>query len=96
MPGSKKLYRYKSDCGRMGEVEGLFIATDEEIHKIICKEIYFGEILGKHSEVILKMQEGDFETLSDDQKFLEKLEDLLGDTLSGYNPLEYYQAMEGE
>lgn len=48
----KKIYKYYLDCGRVGEVFGVFVEDDENIKKSIGTNIYFGEILGKHSEII--------------------------------------------
>lgn len=94
----KKLYRFGWDCGRMGEVEGLFIADDAEVEKLIGCNVYFGEILGKHSEVTGTLDEEDLEVLTDDQEFLTKLTELTGfdSTISGYNPLDYIDEDEDE
>ena len=52
--------------------------------------MYFGEILGKHSEVYGELSEGDFELKTNDQEFIEKFEDIFRENYSqGYNPLEY-------
>jgi hypothetical protein len=83
------LYRFHWDCGRMGDVEGLFIATQAEVDAAIGKSIYFGEILGKHSEVYGDLEEGDISLVSDDQDKVAWLQELLGSSLSGYNPLGY-------
>jgi len=78
------------DCGRMGEVDGIFVTTKDAITGLIGKEVYFGEILGKHSEVVGRVNEGDITILSEDQDFIAKFVDILGDgTISGYNPLDY-------
>lgn len=86
---SSILVRFFWDCGRQGDVEGLFITTREELAKAFNKDVYFGEILGKHSEVYGTLLEKEFEILSEDQDFISKLEDLLGSDISGYNPLNY-------
>ena len=86
----KKLYSFFWDVRRMGSVEGLFIATDEEIMKGLGKDVYFGEILGKHSEVDGVLEEGDLTVMSESQDFIEELERVVGGrTVSGYNPLNY-------
>lgn len=88
----KKLYSFNWDCGRMGELDGLFIAEDFEVEKLIGEQVYFGEVLGKHSEVFGKIEEADIIVKSDDQDFIAKLIDLFGEgTISGYNPLEYFE-----
>lgn len=88
----KKLYNFFWDCGRAGDLKGLFIADEEEINKLIGKEIYFGEVLGKHSEIFGILERDEVEVKSDDQEFISKLIDVLGDgTISGFNPLDYYE-----
>lgn len=87
----KGLYRFYWDCGRQGDVEGLFIATREEVLGSVGREAYFGEILGKHSEVFGELSLGDFELVSEDQEKIEWIEELLGTSISGYNPLDYLE-----
>ena len=88
------LYEYYMDCGRMGEVEGLFVATEEEVKSAIGKEVYFGEILGKHSEVEGELEESEFNKVDIDSESVEKVALKLGRTWSGYNPLEYLAEMD--
>ena len=88
------LYSFYWDCGRMGDVQGLFISTQEQVDKLLGKEIYFGEILGKHSEVYGTIDEGDITLVSSDQDKVNWLLELLGGTVSGYNPLAYYEPEE--
>lgn len=89
MSETKVLAKFFWDCGRSGEVSGLFITTVPELQAAYGKDVYFGEILGKHSEVYGTLGEGDIEIISEDQNLLETLEKLLGTTISGYNPLGY-------
>ena len=79
------LWSFYWDCGRQGEVEGLFKATREEVENAIGKEVYFGEILGKHSEVYGTLEEGEIELVSDNPI------EVMNTTESGYNPLEYLE-----
>lgn len=91
-----KLYRFNWDCGRMGHVEGVFIADSAEVSSCIGREVYFGEILGKHSEVQGTLEEGELTVLSDDKEFIDKLSDVFcGTRISGYCPLDYLSE-EGE
>lgn len=91
----KKIYEFNWDCGRMGELEGLFIAEESDIEKLIGKEIYFGEVLGKHSEIFGILEEKDLTVKSDDQDFIQKFIETMGDsTISGYNPIDYYEKDE--
>lgn len=84
------LWSFYWDCGRQGEVEGLFKATKEEVENAIGKEVYFGEILGKHSEVYGTLEESEIELVSDNPI------DVMNATESGYNPLEYLEDEEYE
>ena len=93
----KNLYSFYWDCGRGGSVEGLFIATPSEIEEITGKQIYLGEVLGKHSEVYGEINEGDIKLVSDDQDKVSWLGGLMvSNTISGYNPLDYYERDEEE
>lgn len=85
----KYLWKFYWDCRRSGSVEGLFIATEEEVNESIGKEVYFGEILGKHSEVYGTIEEGEITKLDLDAETVEKVVKILGSTWSGYNPLHY-------
>lgn len=83
----KNLYRFYWDCGRMGELHGLFVATQEEVRDRIGSEVYFGEVLGKHSEIYGQLRERDIQLVTSDQNFIEKFQ-LLGLEI-GFNPIEY-------
>lgn len=83
----KILYKFHWDCGRQGAVGGTFVSTKEEISKNIGKQVYFGEILGKYSEIYGDLDEDDLSILTEDQDFIEKFIEL--GISSGYNPLEY-------
>lgn len=86
----KKLYHFFWDCGRIGDLSGLFISTDEEVDKIQNKEIYFGEVLGKHSDVGGVIEKDDIQEMSDDQDLINKLESIFKRrTITGYNPFDY-------
>lgn len=87
----KKLYEFFWDCGRMGNLTGLFIAEEDEIKAIIGKNLYFGEVLGKHSEISGKLDSEDLIIKSEDLDFIEKLEEILGCNISGYNPFNYVE-----
>jgi hypothetical protein len=83
------LWSFYWNCGRNGSVTSLFVATEEEVNAAIGKDIYFGEILGKHSEVYGTLEANDVAKLDLDSETVEKVTTLLGKTWSGYNPLEY-------
>lgn len=77
------LWSFYWDCGRQGDVEGLFKATREEVKNAIGKDVYFGEILGKHSDVYGVLEDCDLELVSDNPI------EVINAVESGYNPLEY-------
>lgn len=55
-----KLYQFYIDFGRMGEIEGLFIADEDAVKRSIGKHVHFGEVLGKHSDVSIVLEEDMF------------------------------------
>ena len=85
------IYTYYKDFGRMGELEGLFIADHEDLIKLDGKTIYFGEVLGKHSEVIVEFSyDEDIDVRTQDQDFIKKFQEIMGKNFStGNNPLDY-------
>lgn len=90
------LVRFELDYGREGSVNGLFVTTKEWMEALSGVTIYFGEILGKHSEVWID----DFNwteyctVLTDDQDKIEFLIDLLGSHISGYDPSDHFDITE--
>lgn len=85
------LYSFYVDCGRQGSLDGLFIATQEQVDKAIGCEMYFGEVLGKHSDVQGTLEAHEIKLVSGDQDKVEWLLELLGENVSGFNPLDYIQ-----
>ena len=85
----KRLFKFHWYCGRNGDLNGLFVATREEVATLIGKDVYFGEVLGKHSEVVGMLQEKDFEDLDIPEDTVLILEEKCGSTISGFNPRDY-------
>lgn len=85
-----KLFKFYLDCGRMGELEGIFAATEEEIDKAVGETVNFGEVLGKHSDISFRLEKDHFELLTGDQDFIKKATEykLIP---SGHNPLSYLE-----
>ena len=92
----KLLVRFYWNCGRGGNLDGLFIITEDELKSWYGREAYFGEVLGKHSEIDGILEEGDFTIKSDDQEFIVKIEELLGEHLSGFYPGDYISDTDDE
>ena len=87
-----KLYRFEMDCGRMGMLSGTFVT--ESLKPILGKRVYFGEVLGKHSEIEGVLDEGDFTLLTNDQDFINKFVEL--ECESGHNPFDYFEPEDEE
>ena len=85
-----KLYSFYWECGRQGDLDGLFIADSKDVEQLIGKQIYFGEVLGKHSEIYGTLEDKDLKVESEDQEKIIWLQRLLSNTISGYNPFDYY------
>lgn len=85
----KYLWQFYWDCGRSGDLDGLFVATEKEVSSAIGRYASFGEVLGKHSDVYGTIDEGDITKVNVSSEAVEELYSILGDTWSGFNPLEY-------
>lgn len=92
----KTLYKFYWDAGRHGCVEGLFIEDSESMEQFYGRHVYFGEILGKHSEVEGTLDREHITVVSEDEEKIEWLESVLGRSVSGYNPVEYMQEYDND
>jgi hypothetical protein len=95
----KAIYEFRFDCGRMGALEGLFAVNDDgekALRGLMAsgEEVYFGEVLGKHSEIRGPIEEGDLTLKTDDSHKVEVVMEVFGvqfnddgwATISGWNP----------
>lgn len=82
---NKKLFKYTIGLYDSFD-EGLFVSTDEEIEKYLGTEIYWGEIDGKHSEIVSVFEKEDLEVASINEEFIDLFERAIGSF--GYNPIE--------
>lgn len=86
----RNLYKFFWDYGRQGEVMGLFIADETSVSALLGKKVYFGEILGKHSEVSGTITAEDIAVIPLTEQALDELASAFGrDSIVGYNPLDY-------
>lgn len=93
----KVIVEFFWDCGRMGDLSGLFICDKQDLKSIEGKEVYFGEVLGKHSEISGTISADDFVIKTEDQDFIQKFIEIMGDgNISGYNPFDYIDISEDE
>jgi hypothetical protein len=89
---AKVLVSFKWDVGRMGDVTGLFVTTTEKLEGLYGKQVYFGEILGKHSEICGTIDPKEITIKATDPVFIDKLVEIIGsETISGYNPFDYLE-----
>jgi hypothetical protein len=84
------LYLFEESYGCCGEIYSAFLANEEEVNSIYGLELYLGEILGKHSEVTVTLNEEQFtkldlksETIEDLSKALEGKRTLTGVDIIG-------------
>ena len=87
----KAIYKFHQDHGRMGSLEGIFAANPQKVKQLIDsgKEVYFGEVLGKHSEIYGPISEGEITMVSDDLAFVGLFE--THDLSSGFCPFDYME-----
>ncbi|MGI9526986.1 MAG: hypothetical protein ACR2MS_07760 [Weeksellaceae bacterium] len=90
-----KLWKFYWDCGRMGSIDGLFLASSKDVENLFEKRVYFGEVLGKFSEIYGTIKERNFKEIEVDAATIEALSKY-GPTLCGRNPLDYYEEEEEE
>lgn len=87
----KTLYKFHFNGGRGGDLFGLFIADSKEMAESVASgdDVYFGEVLGKHSDVYGPIQECDYTEVTNNQQFIAELENL--NICVGYNPVETWK-----
>lgn len=84
----KGIYRFSEDFGRMGSLDGIFIAYESEVNEMLGHEVDLGECLGKHSDIQLVIDASNIEVITTDQDFIEKFESIMGHGFeTGTNPL---------
>lgn len=85
----KGLYKANIDCGRAGNLYGLFIADVESINELIESKrvIEFGEVLGKHSDISGNLEPTDVTLVTTDEAFIAQAEAL--QLCVGINPFAF-------
>ena len=85
----KAIYKLNLDCGREGSLYGIFIADKEYVNVLVNNdiEVYFGGILGKHSDISLTINDTDIELITDDVKVIDMFEEY--ELSTGINPFDY-------
>lgn len=85
----KALFKMNFDCGRMGNLNGVFIADTEDVEYLVENKIsvLFGEVLGKHSDISGRVAENEISLITTDENVLKVVRE--HDLESGYNPFDY-------
>lgn len=83
------LCKLNFDCGRQGSLEGIFIADTEDVKFLIENKVsvYFGEVLGKHSEIYGNVEPHELEVITTEANVVDIVEKY--GLAIGYNPFEY-------
>lgn len=85
----KAVYKLNVSCGRQGDLTGLFIAKKNHVKLLLENklEVYFGEVLGKHSEIYGKIEEKEIVFVSDSKDVIDVIE--THQLENGFNPFDY-------
>lgn len=83
------VYKLEIDCGRSGDLNGLFIAKKSHVNKLTESgiKVYFGEVLGKHSEVFGSIKKEEITLVTDDPQVVKIFKEFKLN--SGHNPFNY-------
>ena len=83
------VFKLYIDCGRNGELEGVFVAPQEYVDILVDEEIevYWGEVLGKHSEVYGSIEDDEIEFITNEEVAVSVIDNY--GLASGFNPFEY-------
>ena len=84
----KAIYKFEADFGRYGVLRGLFLADKSEVKYLIGKELYFYEVLGKHSEIRFECKEDHITRLETSFTYTDWFETTFGDSF-GIDPRNF-------
>lgn len=88
MKNTRAIYKFKAVC-KDGELNGIFTETMKNVQTMIDNkfEIFFGEVLGRDSEVVVKIFPENLQLVSEKEPEVEMFESL--NLSNGFNPFEY-------
>lgn len=91
----KGIYEFYWDCGRSGELSGIFVADSLDVGRAIGSNIYLGEVLGKHSDIKGILDAADINLKCKDSLFVAYFEEIFGQGYSmGINPVAHFLESE--
>lgn len=95
------VYKFEIEYGRSGTLSGMFIADSDAVAEVVGKEVYFGDVLGKYSDVLVKLEDGDIELIPLEEESIADLFSIFADdkedknvTIVGYNPFDYIEDID--
>ena len=81
------IYKFNKYFGRSGNLSGIFVQSKDFVDRLIGCEVYFGEVLGKHSEVYGEIESEDLVLVTENEEFIKLFQEY--DLSNGYNPFDY-------
>ena len=87
MVNKRGVYRFHMNYGRHAKIQGIFLAYEYDVRDLVGVTVYFGEIAGKHTEVIRKIDYEDVILVTDDPTAVHIFERY--DLECGINPFDY-------
>lgn len=89
----KHLYKFTNKQYRNTVISAV-ICTKEEIEKISGNTIYVSDMFGKHAHAEFDISEKDFELISDDSDFIEKVLSTGLYDCTRFNPFDHFEEAE--
>ena len=85
----QNVYQISEDFGRGFSIDGVFLATPAEVKALVGRNVYFGEICGKHSEIDLDIGPDTITLVSDVRSEVDLIRRL--GLCRGQNPVASYR-----
>lgn len=75
----------------MGSLEGIFVADPDRVRQLVesGEDVYFGEVLGKHSRIIGPVFDDDLTFVTDDEAIVALFETY--SMATGFDPFDYFE-----
>jgi len=83
----RSIYRYKWSYEDKIRLEGLFIADNEELKKVMGKTVPLSKYLPKYAGLIVKLGAKDFQPITSNESAIKVFDYFKLET--GFNPLNY-------
>lgn len=80
------LYRLSKYFGRSGELDEVFVCSEELMEEMMGEDLYFSDVLGKHSEVSMTVDEDCIQKVEDDPAFVFRFVEIFGCSIGLFVP----------